>query len=476
MSHFIKRLFENKTSEKSVRENSTDDLVFERGLGSDKGSVSDVYFRTMEKMQEAISKQDYKKAGQFVRENLEYIPGFVKEACAEYGSFDISSIPVLQQGGTVLALLNDDDGLVRMRKIVASTPELLPWVENVERHQHDLLLFQAILDTVGRHPNCLQTEVKGLVGETDGRRVSNLISYLDKAGKIARVKDGRTYRLLPPDSPDIPAPPPKRVVGSHRTHQRPPTLHEIDLSSLDYVPLPRAPMRWDEAQTGREQTEVLEPQNHFEVHDADWHIGMVEKIPLEERPDTAFRRMHPTDSGLFIIDDLGNADGLGQIDAAALRYDRDGKLVAKKGLQHGIYRIGVHPLGHGLVAMSKDCVVHTYDDHLELILETPLNEAPEIPPLIKRFEIEKDQLKNHIRCVALSRNATRYLFTAVDEAWCVDMADKGLWGVKLPLQEGWTRVATPSLNSHGKKVCDVRIEASPEETCFFTVRRAVLSS
>ncbi len=94
--------------------------------------------------------------------------------------------------------------------------------------------------------------------------------------------------------------------------------------------------------------------------------------------------------------------------------------------------------------MSRDCVVHAYDDHLEPILETSLADAPEILALRKRFEVPDDQLKNHIRCVALSRDASRYLFTAVDEAWCVDIGGKGLWGAKLPVKEGWTRVATPS--------------------------------
>lgn len=116
---------------------------------------------------------------------MEYIPGFVRETRREYGSFEIFSIPALEQGGTILALLNDDEGLVQMRKIV-------------ERHRKDRRLFQAILTAVQTHPNCLQSEVKGLVGETDGRRVANLISYLDKAGKIMRVKDGSSYRLLSP--------------------------------------------------------------------------------------------------------------------------------------------------------------------------------------------------------------------------------------------------------------------------------------
>ena len=218
----------------------------------------------------------------------------------------------------------------------------------------------------------------------------------------------------------------------------------IDLSSLSYVPLPRAPMKWEEALLNRERARVPEAQGHFEAHATDWCIESVDSIPLVERPDTAFRQTHPTDSGLLLIDDLGNAEGLGQIEAAALRYDRAGNEVMKAALQHGTYRIGVHPLGRGLMAMSRDCTVHAYDDDLNLILETALHQAPEVLALKRRFDISGDELKNHIRCVALSRQAESYLFTAVDEAWCVDISGKGIWGVKLPIKEGWTRVATPS--------------------------------
>ena len=129
----------------------------------------------------------------------------------------------------------------------------------------------------------------------------------------------------------------------------------------------------------------------------------IEKIPSSERPDTAFRQMYPTGSGLVIVDDLGKADGLGPLAAAALRYDRLGRVAARKALQHGVYRVGVHPLGQGLIAMSRDCIVHAYDDNLEPVLETALADAPEVLALRKRFDIPDDQLKNHIRCVALSR-------------------------------------------------------------------------
>ena len=92
---------------------------------------------------------------------------------------------------------------------------------------------------------------------------------------------------------------------------------------------------------------VSEAKDPFEVRDANWRIATVEKIPPSQRPDTAFRQMYPTDSGIVMIDDLGKADGLGQIEAAALRYDRAGELAVKKKLQHGVSRVGVHPIGRG---------------------------------------------------------------------------------------------------------------------------------
>ncbi len=166
---------------------------------------SDPYFDTMLRMRAAISARDYEKAERLVRENLEHIPNVVKKVCREFGSFEIRSIPALEQGGTIIALVGNEDILARMREIVSSVPELEKWAEKVERHYQDLRLFQTIQELVAAQPNCLQTEVKGLIGEKDGRRVANLLSYLDKAGKIRRVKAGRTYRLLPPDSPDIKA-------------------------------------------------------------------------------------------------------------------------------------------------------------------------------------------------------------------------------------------------------------------------------
>ena len=398
-------------------------------------------------MQGAIARRDFEGAARLIHENLTYIPGLVKETRHQYGSFDIPSIPSLQQGGKVLALLGDGDGLSRMHEIVRGIPELERWAEKIEEHQYDLRLFQTIQQAVASHPHCLQTSVKELVGEADGRRVANLIAYLEKAGRILRIREGRTHRLVCAGAADAPAALPAEQVKSHRTDTKPPASHEIDISSLAYVPLPRAPLRWEEKQANRERARVPEAKDHFEVRDADWRIEAIEPIPAEARPDPAFRQFHPSDSGLWMIDDLGKAEGLGNIPASALRYDREGRLAVKTGLRHGTYRIGVHPLGKGLIAMSKSCVVHAYDDSLVMLFETALDRAPETQALRKRFGIANDQLKNHLRCVALSPTAERYLFTSVDEAWCVDVHGNGLWGARLPIKEGWTQVASASSNT-----------------------------
>lgn len=444
MNRFIKRVFgRDRTTDDAWRSVGTS-VVARQTPQLGKCRASDSYFATMSQMQAAVSRRDFESAARAVRENLRLIPEWVKETRRDYGSFDILSIPALEQGGTVLALVGDDGGLTEMRQIVVGATDLKPWIDELERHQQDCRYFRAIVEAISAHPNCLQTDMKRLIGVDDGHRVSTLISYLEKAGTILRIKTGRTYQLALPGSKDAPVSPPKRIVGSHRPDRQRPRLREIEISSLAYVPLPRSPLRWEEAQALREKASVADATSQFEVRDAGWRITSVEKIPPIERPDPAFRLMHPSDSGQLLIDDLGKAEGLGQIKAAVLRYDREGRLAARTGLQHDVYRIGVHSLGRGLIAMSRDCVVHAYDEHFKPLFETALSKAPEILALRKRFEIPDDQLKNHIRCVSLSRSSARYLFTAVDEAWCVDVSGKGQWGAKLPIKEGWTRIATPS--------------------------------
>jgi hypothetical protein len=87
-------------------------------------------------------------------------------------------------------------------------------------------------------------------------------------------------------------------------------------------------------------------------------------------------------------------------------------------------------------------VLQVYGSDLKMRLETALGLAPEIKAVQQRLGVADVQLKNHIRCVALSRDGTRYLVTVVDEAWCINLDGEVVWGLKMPTKEGYSPSGT----------------------------------
>ena len=175
----------------------------------------------------------------------------------------------------------------------------------------------------------------------------------------------------------------------------------------------------------------------FEIVDSQkWVALAIDKLAPPERPDPAFRKLYATGSGILALDDLGNSDP--GAEAAAMCYGRGGEIESKESLAHGVYRVGVSTMSGSFIGLSRNHIAHAYDERLRLILETDLAEAPEIIALQCRLGIDATQLHTHIRSVALSDDARRYLFTAVDEAWCVDVDGRGVWGLGVPLQDGYS--------------------------------------
>jgi hypothetical protein len=214
-------------------------------------------------------------------------------------------------------------------------------------------------------------------------------------------------------------------------------LRELDWKSLPSVKLQQPSFHWDEQQRKRKPPAV---RDTFEVQGTGWWLKSVQDLPAALRPNPAFRRFHPIGSGLLMLDDLGNVRGFKDSETAVLRYDRSGRLTAQAGFSHKFYRLGLHPLARELIAMSADCTLYAYDDNLRLLWRTTLADTSQIQRLGRRFPAMDDEwLKNHIRCVAFARDRSRYLFTAVDESWCVDRQGKVIWALRLPLHDSWTR-------------------------------------
>jgi len=404
--------------------------------------VSGPYFSALGDMDQAISRRDFAAAATAVRASLELIPAFVESARCGRGSLP-PSIPALERGGTMLALIGDRAALTAMVDLVKRTPELVDRVGSVEAHMADLETVAAIEAAVHRNPGCPQTQMKTLIGATDGRRVSNLIAWLEKAGRISRKRSGSYWTLHPPASQGAAPSLPKRRLQSHRHGKPPLAVLPLELEGLPYVSLPRAPFHWEERREGRMPEPVPEINQPFELLAAPgWTLDATEKIPMSDRPDTAFRRFMAAREGLFLVDDLGKANAFPEARASTIRYGRAGEASASGRLHHDVYRLSTNPLGRGLIAMSRMTVVHAYDDDVRLILETALEDAPEIEQLLARTG-PASELRTFIRAVALAPDADRYLVTAVDEVWCYTLDGQALWGRRLPRKEGWSQIAEP---------------------------------
>jgi len=138
---------------------------------------------------------------------------------------------------------------------------------------------------------------------------------------------------------------------------------------------------------------VTVPQLLASTYQSNYKVFLCSACEDEVVASTALLILREKDLPIFFIDDLGNAKGYEAADAAGLHYGHSGEVVAEKRLLHGTYRIRVNPLGRGLIAMSKDCVLHAYDDDLNMILETPLREVPQITEVQRRRQIGDSELK-----------------------------------------------------------------------------------
>jgi hypothetical protein len=249
-------------------------------------------------------------------------------------------------------------------------------------------------------------------------------------------------------------------AGSSGAHHRP---NEFNWRSLPCVKLPPLTARSTDCPRKPELTTL---NDFFEVHANGWDLKSVDKLPAASRPDPAFRRFHPLASGLLMLDDLGKARGFGDSEAAALLYDRDGRLTAQAGFDHKFYRLGLHPHGREFIAMSGAGTLHAYDDDLRLLWSTGLADTPQVQALCRRFAICDESLKNHVRCVALSRDRSRYLLTVVDEVWCMDLRGEVIWGLRLPRRDDCRFRITADVStdiSPALKVLELSLPTTPRE-------------
>lgn len=89
--------------------------------------------------------------------------------------------------------------------------------------------------------------------------------------------------------------------------------------------------------------------------------------------------------------------------------------------------------------------LHVYDEHLNVVVERHLDQDPRVVEHFRTVETNYwGEFKSQVRAVDVAPDGQRYMFTLADEAWCCALDGRTLWGVRIPVKDGWERVVTRS--------------------------------
>ena len=462
--------------------------------GDPNGDVVARYFELSMAIERGKADRDYRAAVHAARDTYPLLPAVVRAIRREYGHFDIATSHAVHTAPTLMAVLEDADGIRELRAALEGVRELRDWLPAAEQAEDDLALVPGIMAAVGKEPGLVQSTLKTRLGLADGSRASQLAAWLEKAGRLYRVKKGSSYQLYPAGyvipavaqsmpHPPLPASPSSSSPRSPTPTQptvlpgaptRPPRAWTrrpavkarlLDFSGLHVVRLPMAPPAWEErgaradsetvwnkwvadAHERAAQAEVKEglakreknAEPRFVVEGRGWTVTSEEKLAPAERPDPAFKHVFHTGRYTHWLDPKGKRERF-EYAASVLRVtDRHGQTIAERGIARDVYRSDVNADGTGILFLAREGILHGYTETLEPVLEARLLDLPEYQAQAERLGIEPRELKNHTRCVAISTDRSRYLVTVVDEAWCLETASgEVLWGVRMPTKEGWTR-------------------------------------
>lgn len=428
------------------------------------------YFSQLQALQESISDRRYSDAATAARKSLSLIRRWLEDPKGNGKRLRLN-MPALTQGGTMLAITGDRKGLAMLQDLVSEFDHLEEYRADAEKHLAAIDLFNAIRKAVAAKPGILQNKIKSEVGADDGRLVSNLISWLEKSGEITRAKNGKTYALYidgvemsAKDASAVYTEPPR--PGSHQASSKPGKPIELNLGKLTLVPLPPSPEVWTSQVTLPSTSET------FEDAEGSWRELTVEAIAPADRPDPAFRKHFTTRGGILSFDDLAKSEAsLGSPGAVMFTSDQGVTPVIER-LERPIYALDVHPEGQGFATRSKTNILTVYGADLKVDFETDLSATPEVAAGRRRLDLDGEggihwgEPHLALNCIALSPIRDRYLYTHVDEAWCIDRDGKCLWGVRMPERPVETHHQTfevGGMGGRGHTGTAVEIEKALEE-------------
>lgn len=183
-------------------------------------------------------------------------------------------------------------------------------------------------------------------------------------------------------------------------------------------------------------------QRQFNASDGSgWVLEGERRLDTDEQPNPQFNVVAVDGEGTWLLHRVKATAATPGATSALQRIDRYGRLTAERRLDHDAYRVGIGSAGPNLAIMDSNGVLHIYDPSLNPIVDTDLQQDPRVIDHLGTIETNYwGEFKTQVRAVDVSPDGDRYLFTFADEAWCLTRDGRTIWGVSMPLREGWARV------------------------------------
>ena len=262
---------------------------------------------------------------------------------------------------------------------------------------------------------------QGSVGNVIAKAYRKLIIQRMKAGQLAAAakQSAEMLKMVPGEVQDV----------DKRRFNR--ILKQMDKAGKkhDYTPVDAA-------------SPSLQPLFTVLVGEG-WVVSGERKLQGYERPNPAFDVVAADGSGTWLLDRSGTSVSQPEVKSVLRRLDRHGRIVGEKPLNHDSYRTSAGPAGPSIAIMDSSGRLRIYDAALNEVTETNLQEDPRVVDHFRTIDTNYwGEFKSQVRAVDVASEGDRYLFTLADEAWCCTMSGRTIWGVVMPLKEGWERVVS----------------------------------
>lgn len=185
------------------------------------------------------------------------------------------------------------------------------------------------------------------------------------------------------------------------------------------------------------------------VASAGYSLSETKSLNKDEKPESGFCLKSIQNESIVYFDRNGNSSLNEGFESTIVFKNRLTKESIRTNLKKRIHNCTANSAMQGAIVMDYDGQIIAFDKNLNSDLAYDLKNHPQVKRHFKTIETNYwGDSRSQVRCLDYDSNSKNYLFTLADEAWFCNLSGGEIWGVRMPLNEGWERVIERSSDSN----------------------------